>query len=412
MADEAGPGPVAYVTGEHPRVSHTFIQREMDALRARGVEVIACSIRRAGPEQLVDEVLRAEAARTFHVIEAARRPWRLLADHAAAFAASPRRWLSTLALAWRVRSPGLKGALWALFYFAEAGVLAAELKRRGARRLHNHFADSSGTATMLAAELAGLPFGFTMHGPTLFFEAPRWRLDVKIARADLAVCISRFCRSQGMLFSDPAHWDKLHIVHCGVDPALYDRPRRPAAGERRLLFVGRLARVKGLAVLFEAFAALRATRPDLVLELIGDGPDRAWLEARAAARGLSGAVRFLGYRPPEAVAEALAGADVFVLPSFAEGVPVVLMEAMASRTPVVATRVGGVQELVEDGVSGLTVPPGDPAALEAALARLLDDPDLRARMGEAGRATVTAEFDAAAEAAKLAGRMQAAMRAA
>lgn len=403
------PSPVAYLTGEHPRVSHTFIQREMDALRALGVEVLPCSIRRAGADQLLGEAERAEAARTFHVIETARSPARLLRAHASVLAAAPRRWLSALGLAIRTRPPGPKAFLYQLFYFLEAGVLAAHLRGAGARRLHNHFGDSSCTVTMLAAELADIPFGFTMHGPTLFYEPYRWRLDVKIARADFVACISHFCRSQGMLFSDPAHWGKLRLVHCGVDPALYDAapPRTDAAAAApRLLFVGRLARVKGLPMLFEAFARLRETRPALRLRLVGDGPDRAWLEARAAALGLTDAVEFAGYQTPDQVAGHMEEADIFVLPSFAEGVPVVLMEALASRRPVVASAVAGVGELVETGVSGLTVPPGDVPALTEAIATLLDDPALRARMGEAGRARVAADYDSAREAAWLKALMQ------
>lgn len=399
--DPALPGPVAYLTGQHPMVSQTFIQREMEALRGLGVEVLSCSIRRAGPEQLVGEAEQAEAARTFHVLEAAARPWRLLTDHASAFVASPRRWVSALRLAARTSPPGPVAFLYQLFYFAEAGVLARHLKRRGVRLLHNHFGDSSGTVAMLASELSGVPFGFTMHGPTLFFEPKRWRLDEKIARAAYVACISHFCRSQGMLFSDPKHWGKLHIVHCGVDPALYDRPKRTTEGVRRLLFVGRLARVKGLAVLLEAFARLHKDRPDLVLRLVGDGPDRAWLEARVCEMNLEYAVEFTGYQSQAQVADHLAEADVFVLPSFAEGVPVVLMEALASRVPVVASRVAGVSELVEEGVTGSTVPPGDHTRLGSGIAMLLDDAALRWRMGEAGRAKVEAKFASAREATRL-----------
>jgi glycosyltransferase involved in cell wall biosynthesis len=193
----------------------------------------------------------------------------------------------------------------------------------------------------------------------------------------------------------------MHVVHCGVDPALYDGPPRPADAAPVLLFVGRLAAIKGLLVLLDAVAALKPRHPGLRLVLVGDGPDRRALEARAAALGLGEAVEFTGYLSQAAVAQRVKGCDLFVLPSFAEGVPVVLMEAMAARRAVVATRVAGVAELVEDGVAGALVPPGDPVALAARIGALLDDPGLRARMGEAGRAKVVAEFDAAHEAAWL-----------
>jgi glycosyltransferase involved in cell wall biosynthesis len=200
----------------------------------------------------------------------------------------------------------------------------------------------------------------------------------------------------------------MHVVHCGVEPDRY-APDPARAPGKRLLFVGRLAAVKGLPVLFEAVAALRARHPDLALDLVGDGAERPALEALATRLGIAEATRFLGYRSQDEVAARLAETDLFVLPSFAEGVPVVLMEALAARVPVVATRVAGVGELVEDGASGLTVPPGDATALAEAIDRLLADPALRARMGEAGRARVVADFDATREARRLLALLRAAM---
>lgn len=401
---QPGPGRIAYLTGEYPKVSHTFILREAEALRGLGLDVLTCSVRRTGPENLTGPEERAAAASTFYLIAAAKNPLRLIGDHAAALVRAPGRYLRTLALAWRTRPPGLRAALYQLFYFAEAAVLAAELRRRKVEHLHNHFANSSCTVAMLTAGLSGLPYSFMMHGPAVFFEAPRWRLDEKIARARFVACISHFCRSQGMIWAAPGHWDRMHIVHCGVEPGRYGRnPGRDAerAPGKRLVFVGRLAAVKGVPVLLEALARLRADDPEVTLTLVGDGPERGWIEARIAALGLAGAVTVTGYLGQGEVAAELAGSDIFVLPSFAEGVPVVLMEAMATGLPVVTTRIAGIPELVEDGVSGLVVPPGDAAGLAGALATLLADPALRDRMGAAGRAHVVAEHDIAKEAAWL-----------
>ena len=203
-----------------------------------------------------------------------------------------------------------------------------------------------------------------------------------------------------MLFSDRAHWPKLKIVHCGVDPARYD-----ASGPRdghHLAFVGRLDAVKGVPLLLEALAEARKSLPDLRLTLVGDGPDREALLDQARALDLSEAVEFAGYLSQTEVAALLAYADCLVLPSFAEGVPVVLMEAMAARVPVVTTRIAGVPELVEDGVSGLLVPPGDVHALQAAIERLLYDKHLCRDVGEAGRLRVEVEFASDHEAAWLA----------
>lgn len=389
---------IAYLTGEYPRATDTFIQREVAALRALGIEVDTCSIRRTGDEHLVGEEQRAEAARTFHVLPAALNPVTLLRAKLSALRA-PGRFLRSLALAWRTAPKGVRGRLYNLIYFAEALVLAHHMRARGVEHLHNHIAKSSCTVAMLASALSGIPYSFTLHGPDIFFAPEHWRLDEKIARARFVACISEFCRSQAMMWSDRAHWGKLRIVHCGVEPERYAPGQRDGT---RLMFVGRLSAVKGVPVLLEAFAAARAERPDLRLTLVGDGPDRTALEADVEARGLAGAVAFAGYRSQTEVAEMLAVHDVLVLPSFAEGVPVVLMEALAAQIPVIATAVGGVGELVKDGDTGLMVPPGDEAALSRAILSVMGDGAMRERMGMAGRARVEADFTVTVEAARLA----------
>lgn len=390
-------GPVAYLTGFYPAVSHTFIQREVAALRALGLEVLACTVRRAPAEPVLSEDQKVEAQKTFCIIDIARTPHGLLLAHGRMVLWSPKGWLSALRLAWKTRPSGLRAAVWQLFYLAEAGVLADHLRRQGAVHLHNHFGDSSGSVAMLAAAIAGIPFSYTMHGPTLFYEPVKWRIDEKTARAAFVVCISHFARAQGMLFSHRKHWEKLRIVHCGVVPSNYGRKPRKSFG-KRLLFVGRLAAVKGLPVLFEALTYLRDQHPDLHLTVVGDGAERAELEALASLFGLAEAVLFTGALSQGEVAARMEEADIFVLPSFAEGVPVVLMEAMASRMPVIATRVGGVEELVTDGESGFVVPPGDTASLAARIEDLLSDSERCRQMGLNGRRKVEAEFDVAREA--------------
>nr|WP_040754304.1 glycosyltransferase family 4 protein [Wenxinia marina] len=391
-------GPILYLTGEFPRASDTFIQREIAGLRAHGFDVRPASIRRTGPEHIVGPEQAAFQAETFHVLAATRNLTVLVRAKLHALR-RPGRFLSTLALAWRTAPRGVKGRLFGLIYFAEALVLARHLQGIGAAHLHNHIAKSSGTVAMLASALSDVPYSFTLHGPDEFFAPEQWRLDAKIARATFVACISRFARSQAMLWSDPGHWDRLHVVHCGVDPARYTIGG--AGPGTRLVFVGRLSVVKGVPVLLQALAAARRTRPELTLTLVGDGPDRRALEVEAQALDLGGAVRFLGYRGQDDVAAELAAHDMMVLPSFAEGVPVVLMEALAAGLPAIATRVGGVGELIVEGETGLTVPPGDVSALSDAILRLAGDPDLRRRLGVAGRALVADEFDADEEAARL-----------
>ena len=389
---------IAYLTGEYPRATDTFIQREVAALRDLGLEVLTCSIRRTGDEHLVGEEQKHEATRTFHVLPAVSNPLKMVQ---AELAMLPRlgRYFRALALAWRTAPKGIKGRLYNMIYFTEALVLAHHLRKNGVQHLHNHIAKSSCTVAMLASELSGIPYSFTLHGPDIFYAPDHWRLDEKIARARFVACISEFCRSQAMFFSGQAHWDKLKIIHCGVEPDRYTSGARDGS---KLMFVGRLAAVKGVPVLLEALAEARVIRPDLTLTLVGDGPDRARLEAEAQSRGLREAVRFVGYKSQAEVAKLLASHDALVLPSFAEGVPVVLMEAMAARIPAIATAVGGVSELVRDGETGCLVPPGDAAVLCDAILLLMNDSALRQRMGDAGRAKVEAGFTATTEAARLA----------
>lgn len=390
---------IAYLIGQYPTVSHTFVQREIAALRALGLDIITCSIRRTPPEQHRGPEEKAEAAATFNVLDFAKKPRRMIAAQIAALK-KPGLYFRTFAHSWKMRGPGWRSAIYQVFYFTEAVILANHLKAQGVTHLHNHFAQASCTVGLLAARLAEIPFSFTLHGPADFTDPQLWRLDAKIADADFVSCISHYCRSQGMLVSPAKHWDKLHIVHCGVEPERYSSARKPG---KELLFVGRLAAAKGLPVLIQALPKIRAKHPDIHVTLIGDGPDRAELEALARNTGSADVITFAGYKNQDEVAKALAETNLFVLPSFAEGVPVVLMEAMAAEKPVVTTLIAGIPELVEDGVSGRIVPPGDGDALARAIMEILDQPDAAQKLGVEGRKKVEAEFDITKEALKLAG---------
>ena len=388
---------VAYLTGEYPKVSHTFILREAEALRRHGLEVFTCSIRTIGSENLTGPEEKSARDTTFYVLPAAKNPVRLLSAHISALFRSPARYVEALSLAVRTSSAGPKAMLYQLFYFLEAGVLADHLRQHKVQHLHNHFANSSCSVAMLTSVLSGIPFSFTMHGPAVFFEAEKWRLDEKIARAAFVSCISHFCRSQGMIFAAPEHWSKMHIVHCGVTPDRYQRTdpsQTPSAGRPAgLVFVGRMAAVKGVPVLLNAIAALNGRGVELNAVLVGDGAERSRLEARMAELGIADRVEITGYKSQSEVADYLAAADVFVLPSFAEGVPVVLMEAMATGLPVVTTRIAGIPELVEHTKNGYVVPPGDAASLAGAIEKLVTAPGLREEMGAAGQKKVQAFYD-------------------
>ena len=390
---------LAYLTNWYPAVSLTFVIREIEALREMGAEILTCSIRPSPPEQHPGPSEKREAAATFNVLPETLSPLGL--GRAVLHALGrPRRLAEAAALAWTMRPPGLKALVWQGAYLAEAMVLARHLAAHRIEHLHMHFAGGSTTAGMLAARIACIPYSFTLHGPTDLEEPARWRLGTKIAQAAFVACISHYARSQCMLWSHPTHWSKLHIVHCGVIPDLYESAHTRTEGPVRLLFAGRLAPVKGLRVLLDALSLL-GKRTEVDLTIVGDGPDRDELERIAAL--LEKKVRFTGYFSQAEVAGEMAATDIFVLPSFAEGVPVVLMEAMASGKPVIATQVAGVGELVEDGMSGRIVPPGDAVMLAHAIADLAADPTLRNHMGAAGRNRVRTAFDIRVEAVRLAG---------
>lgn len=389
---------IAYLTSEYPAVSHTFILREVEALRDLGRDVITCSIRQTAAHHHRGPSEKAAAQNTFYVLRSAKSP-KTLAAALWYGVRRPKQLGRAVSSAWGSRAPGLKSLLYQGIYLIEAMVLAHHLTKQNVTRLHNHFGNASATVAMLAGQLADIPFSYTVHGPTEFYSPKTLALHQKTAAADFVACISHFCRSQAMNFSHPDHWSKLRIIHCGILPDQYDTSKIPHEG-LRLLFVGRLSHVKGVRVLIDALKEIRKTNPEVTLTLIGDGDDRPDLEK--SAQHLGEAVTFLGYKSQSEVAEALREADALVLPSFAEGLPVVLMEALASSTPVICTQLAGVGELVEDGVSGFLVPPGDSLTLADRIRTIAEDPELRTAMGRAGRKKVTEEFDVRQEAARMA----------
>jgi len=392
---------LAYVVAEYPKVSHTFVMREIEALRALGATVDTVSIRRTPESGLLSDADRRAAAETFAVLPAP--PAAVVRAHARWALRRPRRYVRTLALALRMGGPGPRNRLWQLFYFAEAALLAAELQRRGTEHVHAHFINVASSVAMLSAALLQRSWSFTVHGPLEFDDVRGHAIPDKVRHATFVACISDYARAQVMRLVEPEHWDKLHIVRCGVEPERYGAPRRSPAATVELLSVGRLAQEKGFAVLIAAVAELVRAGEPVRLTLVGDGPERAALEALAQRELPPGAVTFTGALGASEVTARLTEADIFCLPSFAEGIPVVLMEAMASGMPVIATQIMGIPELVRHGETGLLVPPGRHEALAAAVRRLLRDPALRLQYGQAGRAAVVASFDVREAAATLRG---------
>ena len=420
---------IGYIVSRYPAVSHSFVQREVLGLRKLGWEIFTISIRRAPAKELLTETDRAEAAGTRVIVPAT------LGTLAAALVMpplrSPGRVMRAMSEAWRLRRAGVRGAAWALFYFIEALLVHQICRREGLKHLHAHFANVASDVALIAAVLNGGTFSFTMHGPTEFFEVDAHRLKEKAMAAKCVICISDFARSQLMSILPMEHWAKLEVVHCGVVMEQFAGVRKvrgsgaagaggggatsEAAGivgsignppEYEILCVARLATVKGHAILLQAVAELIMRGHLVTLTLVGDGPLREALEKRADVLGIGERVRFLGNVGQDVIAEHFSRADVFALPSFAEGVPVVLMEAMAARCPVVATRIAGISELVEHGATGTLVPPGRADLLADAMERLLVHALAGERMAVAGYEKVRRDFNANKVALQLAGVFQ------
>jgi glycosyltransferase involved in cell wall biosynthesis len=399
---------VAYLCNFYPAISNTFILREVRALRRQGAEVHTFTVRRPGREQLLSAADREEHASTCAILPLA--PLTMLRAHLAGVLRRPHRYLATLALAWRLSRPGARARLWQLFYFAEAVLVWDHCRRRGIRHIHAHFTHVASDDALLAAHLGGWTWSFTTHGGLEFFDVSRTLLAEKARRADAVVCVSDFGRSQVLAHVEEEHWEKVHVVRCGIEPSAFTRrtgdAREQAATEPaslEVLCVARLVRLKGHAVLLRALARLRAAGVAARVTLVGDGPSRGALERLAAQLGVADAVTFAGAVGQDEIAAWYAAADVFCLPSFAEGLPVVLMEAMAMGLPVVASRITGVPELVEHERGGLLVTPGRSDELADALARLAADRALCARLGFAARAAVLARHDVDREAELLHG---------
>jgi glycosyltransferase involved in cell wall biosynthesis len=386
---------IGYVISRYPAVSHTFIQREVLGLRKLGWTVTTLSIRRTAANDLLTDADREESRHTHIIVPP--NPLTLLAAFLFAVLFTPGKFLRTLSCAWHLRRPGIRGALWSLFYFLEALLVHRLCRKKKIRHLHAHFANVASDVALLASMLNAGTFSYTMHGPTEFFDIAHHRLSEKTRAARFVVCISDFARSQLMSMVPPEHWPKLQVVHCGIDPQQFEaaRPNRLDADGRPLeiLCVARLAPVKGHSILFQAVAELILRGHNVHITLAGDGPLRAELTYVAEALGLHAHVKFLGNVGQDVIHSLYAAADLFVLPSFAEGVPVVLMEAMAARCPVIATRIAGIAELIEHGVTGLLVNPGRADLLAEAVERLLLNPRATERMALAASEKVRRDFN-------------------
>lgn len=410
---------VTYLASQYPALSHAFIEREVAALRAAGLGVDTVSVRPPERADLRVGGLSAEAGRTVVVQGLPARA--LLRAHLRWLAVAPRAYARTCRESVGA-GRGLRGRAKRLMYFGEAVPVAELARRRHSRHVHVHFANNGADIGELAVHLGERADGpgswtwsMTMHGPTEFEDPVRHRLAAKVASAQFVACISTFCRDRLLGVAPGTDPGKLPIIHMGVDTDRYPpraaerlaRSSRPAgAGALRVLFVGRLVPEKAPLDLVEAVALLGPGQP-VEVRIVGNGPLHAELAARITERGLADCVRLLGGLGQDELPGQYAWADVFCLPSHDEGVPVVLMEALATELPVLTTRIAGIPELVRDGADGVLVEPGDLDALAAGLRVLGGSPERRAALGRHGRATVMREYRSSVNAALLAQRFAA-----
>jgi glycosyltransferase involved in cell wall biosynthesis len=388
---------LAYLTSQYPATSHTFIRREVAALRKLGLAVDTFSIRPPTESEMQDEGIRDEARSTFTVLR--QQFTTILLAQFAILLSQPGGYFRTLTHALSHRPPGIRGMAMSFIYFAEALVLARELKRRNITRLHNHFANAGAIVGYLAAGLLRMPWSFTMHGISEFDYPAGLLLAEKIRAANFVACVSYFGRAQAMRLVDPEHWNKLHVVRCGL--AMDGLPGRSAVPTKRLISVGRLSPEKGQAGLLEAFASISRELPELELMLVGDGPEGPRLRTIAEQLGIAGRVHFAGRSSESETLVQIADADILVVSSFMEGLPIVLLEAMAVGTAVIASRVAGIPEIVEDGKTGLLFTPSNWDELAKCIGRLVGNDRLKWKLTKRGEAAVAAEFNINRSASKL-----------
>lgn len=389
-----GPLRVAYLAPGYPRTSHSFIRREIGALEQLGVEVRRFSVR-ALDEPLVNEADRAEHARTRVLVSAGALEYATALLAAAlgrplAFA----RALST-AVALGVRSD--RGLVRNLVYLAMASVLVRWLRGTGVEHLHAHFGDNSPTIALLCRLLGGPGYSFTVHGQEDFDN-----FRVKAAHASFVVAISSFGRAQFYRRLDHQDWPKVHVVRCGVDSDLLSAPLTPVPEAPQLVCVARLSPEKGHLILLEAAARLAAEGKRFEIVLAGDGPLRPTVEAQVRRLRLEDRVKVCGWMNEPQVRQSIVASRALLVPSFSEGLPVVVMEALALGRPVICSAIAGIPEAVLPGVTGWLVPASSIEALTRAMREALEAPSARLEeMGRAGAALVAERHDTQREAGRL-----------
>jgi colanic acid/amylovoran biosynthesis glycosyltransferase len=391
---------IAYLINQYPKTSHSFIRREILTLEKLGLQIDRFSIRHCY-EELIDEGDLAEAEKTRVILGEGVKT--LIAGLLRVSLSKPIAFLKALKLTLLIGWGSDSGILKHFAYLAEACVLLGWFKEAKIDRVHAHFGTNSTAVAMLCEILGGPPYSFTVHGPEEFDKVAAIALPEKIKRAAFIIAISNFGRSQLYRWCDREHWSKIHVIRCGVDDAFLQLLDAPISSTSRLVCVGRLCEQKGQLLLVEAASKLASAGLQFKLVLVGDGSLRPQIEDAIARLGLKEYIEITGWASNTKVREEMLAAKALVLPSFAEGLPVVIMEALALGRPVISTYVAGIPELVEPGVCGWLVPASAIDELTQAMRQALEMPlDTLEQMGKAGKQKVAEQHESVTEAHRLA----------
>lgn len=388
---------MAYLMSQYPAISHTFFLQEVLGLRARGMHIETASINRPDRSgSSLPPVEAAEAKRTHYIKDGRRR--RALKNILLVTLRHPDVVLRGLWAVLRMKRLQLLERAYWLFYLAEALLVGRWMKRRNLDHLHVHFGGPVACVGMLTARAWKIPYSLTIHGPEELLNTRSYLLEEKIAQAEFVFCISDFCRSQLCALMPASDWEKFTVIRLGVDPlVLTPQPRPPSFGRRdetiRLVSTGRMVAAKGHYILLEAVKILREREIPLHVTMIGGGPELMRLQEYVKQHGLEEVVHFThALSHPETLAQ-VRRADLFALASFAEGIPVALMEAMSLGVPCVSTYVAGIPELIRSGVDGLLVPPANALAFANALESITSDLVLRRSLGASARQRIINQYN-------------------
>jgi colanic acid/amylovoran biosynthesis glycosyltransferase len=390
---------VAYLINQYPKISHTFIRREILALEEQGVEVTRIAIR--GHETAaVDASDAEELAKTRYLLKA--NPIAIVGACLSAFVGAPGLFVKTLLRALRLGGRSDAGVTKHAAYFVEACILKKWLADSGLRHVHAHFGTNAAAVVMFCRWLGGPGYSFTVHGPDEFDRPLRLALREKVEAAAFVCVISSFCRSQLYRWTMLADWLKIQVVRCALEPSYFEAQAGAITDKPRLLCVGRLSEEKGQFLMVRAARLLVDRGVPVEIVLAGDGPLRGEIDAEIKRLGLTETVRVTGWVDNQRVRSLLLESRALVVASFAEGLPVVIMEAFAMNRPVISTWIAGIPELVKNDVSGWLIPPGDVGRLADAMQMALTAPPSQlAEMGERGRKLAAEMHNASLEAARL-----------